>query len=40
MVSTGWVAAHQKGDHPAHLLNDQVDSVTQLAIFAEEKETE
>lgn len=35
MVSVGWVAAH-----PAHILNDQVDSVTQLDVFAEEKEAE
>lgn len=38
MVSVGWVAAHQKRDHPAHTLNDQVDSITQLAVLTEEKE--
>lgn len=38
MVSVGWVAARQKGDHPAHILNNQVDSVTALAVLAEEKE--
>lgn len=40
MVSAGSVAAHHKGDHPAHLLHKQVDSLTCLAVLAEVKETE
>lgn len=39
----GWVAAHQRGDHPAHIWNNQVDSLTRLApmaVEAEEKEWE
>ena len=36
----GWVAAHQKGNHPAHLWNNQVDSLTRLATMAAEAEEE
>ena len=34
----GWVAAHQTGNHPAHLLNNQVDSLTRPATLAVEAE--
>lgn len=30
----------QTGDHPAQLLNNQIDSFTWLAVLAEEKEVE
>ena len=36
----GWVAAHQTGDHPAYLLNDQLDSLTHLARLTVEGEEE
>ena len=36
-ILVGWVAAHQGGDHPAHILNNQVDSLTRLAVLAEER---
>ncbi|KAM9590605.1 uncharacterized protein ACIBXB_005796 isoform 2-T2 [Morphnus guianensis] len=36
----GWVAAHQAGDNPAHLLNNQVDSLTRLASLAIDSEAE
>lgn len=36
-VPVGWGTVQQKGDHPAQLLNNQIDSFTQLAILAEEK---
>jgi len=36
----GRVALHQQGDHPAHILNDQVDSLTCLATIAEGAEVE
>ncbi|XP_029888320.1 uncharacterized protein LOC115348947 [Aquila chrysaetos chrysaetos] len=36
----GWIAVHQIGDHPAYLLNDQVDSLTLLARFTLEGEEE
>ena len=39
-ILVGWVAAHQGGDHPAHILNNQVDSLTHLATLAEEREEE
>lgn len=35
-----WVAAHQAGDHPAHLLNNQVDLLTCLARLTIEGEEE
>lgn len=36
-VSAGWETAQQKGDHAVQLLNNQIDSFTQLAVLAEEK---
>ena len=39
-VLVGWVAAHQGGDHPARIPNNQVDSLTRLATLAEEREEE
>ena len=39
-ILVGWVASHQKGHHPAHILNNQVDSLTRLATRAEEREEE
>lgn len=35
-----WVAPHQKGEQLAHLLNNQVDSLTQLATLATENQEE
>lgn len=34
----GWLAAHQKGDHPTHIWNNQMDSLTHLATVAAEGE--
>lgn len=31
-----WLAAHQKGDHPTHIRNNQMDSLTHLATVAAE----
>lgn len=39
-LSVGWGTAQQTGDHPAQLLNNQIDSFTWLAVLAEEKEVE
>lgn len=36
----GWVGAHQKGNRPAHIWNNQVDSLTRLVITAAEAEEE
>ena len=36
----GWVAAHQGGNHPAHIWHNQVDSLTCLATLAKEGEEE
>ncbi|KAK4806458.1 hypothetical protein QYF61_013951 [Mycteria americana] len=39
-ILIGWVAAHQGGNHSAHILNNQVDFLTRVAVMTIEAEEE
>ncbi|KAK4829695.1 hypothetical protein QYF61_006070 [Mycteria americana] len=39
-ILVGWVAAHQGGNHPTHILNNQVDLLIRLAVMTTEGEEE